>query len=245
MPPNIIFSTLPCSGASALDPIFRALLPGAGYEITPFGPEATPRLSEFYDTREPFYHWTHDPPETFAKYLGQSNFKFIYLHRDLRDVAISAAHDILLNDLMPGHNLRQLLELMFTPAASSILPHVRSAVRWISQPDVQVIKFVDIKSDIRSVLNRCFVNCRVCIQPELLDQTVAVHSFEAVTGRDRGERGPFVRNAYMLRRGISGEYKEHFDEQLATMCHQALGVELIALGYETDANWINAISENH
>lgn len=42
----------------------------------------------------------------------------------------------------------------------------------------------------------------------------------------------------MLRKGISGEYKDLFDERMALLSHQHMGRELITLGYEADAAWV-------
>mgnify|MGYP003340423752 FL=1 len=97
---NIIFCNLQNSGSSAVDPILKEILTKLNYHIA-YGPDQTEKLRcdiKSGKITRPFYHWTHtDLP--FFNFLKNNKYtKFIYLHRDPRDAAISFA-----NYLMSTH----------------------------------------------------------------------------------------------------------------------------------------------
>lgn len=94
--PSVIFSNLQNSGSSAIVPILSEIFSVSGYFLTPYGPEGTDRLKgELSDGKitGPFFHWSHDPVDTFEGMIGDPDYRFIYLRRDPRDAAVSWAHD--------------------------------------------------------------------------------------------------------------------------------------------------------
>ncbi len=79
---------------------------------------------------------------------------------------------------------------------------------------------------------------------ERLDAAIHLGSFEAQTGgeRRRGEEGAtslFMKNGYVTpcRKGVPGDWRNHFSEKVKARCKELIGEELIALGYEKDKNW--------
>ena len=68
--PNIIFSSFARSGASAIDVILKSLLTTIGYYVPPFGVKESPSIcTEIAGVRDPFYHFTHAPPQMFEPLL--------------------------------------------------------------------------------------------------------------------------------------------------------------------------------
>ena len=118
-----------------------------GYYITPYGPEGTSYLLPDLHLgliKTPFYHWTHDPIETFNSLIGSEEFKFIYLHRDPRDAAVSWAHDLMLDDKHKNEFFQKILESVVTHNQPI---HLRAAVKWVNS-DCKIIRFDQIKEDI-------------------------------------------------------------------------------------------------
>ncbi len=238
---SVIFCNLVCSGASAIDPILRDLLGAMGYWIVPFGPEATSRLAEVLNSERPIYHWTHDPLQTFRD-LGlteREDFKFIYLHRDFRDVAVSWMKDGMGQDIFPGKTESQALETVIT---HMLPPKVTMASEWVAYSKDRPgrcleIRFDEIRSDIRAVLERIFRFLDIRPAEEAIQASVERNRFEALTGRRRGEEGPPIRTAYFLRKGISGEWKGYLDADLREKFKQRMGDALIDNGWETDRHW--------
>lgn len=238
---SLIFCNLVCSGASAIDPILRELLGAMDYWIVPFGPEATSRLAEVLDSERPIYHWTHDPLQTFRD-LGlteREDYKFIYLHRDFRDVAVSWMKDGMGKDIFPGKTEIEALETVIT---HMLPPKVTMASEWVAYSKDRPgrcleIRFDEIRSDIRAVLERIFTFLGIRPAEEAIQASVERNCFEALTGRRRGEEGPPIRTAYFLRKGISGEWKGYLDADLGEKFKQHMGDALIDNGWETDRHW--------
>ncbi len=236
--PNVIFCNLQNSGSSAIDPILRDLLRAKGTFVTPYGPEGTSGLRKYVAkglVGKPFYHWTHDPVKTFRGMIGNPSFRFIYLHRDPRDAAVSWAHDLLQNGACEGMTFREILSMVVTHAQP---PHVKAAIEWIKS-DCFVITFRQVREDprgvIRSILDYVDYFDERTGKPlaELqIEEVIDKYSFEKLTGRNRGEEGKMIRTGYMLRKGISGEWKQHFDDELVQKCNKAIGREIVELGYE-------------
>lgn len=234
--PNIIFCNLQNSGSSAVDPVLKELLTSLGYSIPPFGPEATGKLCAEVSSGHiamPFYHWTHDPVETFEEMLGNANYRFIYLHRDPRDAAVSWAHDFQAKRFFGDLGFNEILETVITHVQPEF---VRAAAKWI-QSDCLVITFNQVKDNLAAVVKDILDYCGlISLESSVMDpqihSIVEKFSFESMTGRKRGEEGEMIRSGYMLRKGISGEWKKHFDANLVSICNKLMGVEITAMGYE-------------
>ncbi|NOZ52527.1 MAG: sulfotransferase domain-containing protein [Gammaproteobacteria bacterium] len=239
--PNIIFCNLPNAGSSALDPIFKEMLAQCGYIFTPFGPEASNRLVAFINKQAPFYHWTHDPIETFDDFnvLENPHYRFIYLHRDLRDVAVSVAKDLILRNMRPAGTEQAIIAELLQKYLPSI---ANNAEKWIAfsacQPNQCIcLRYDDVKSDIKCCLKRVFSFLDISICDADLHASIAQHSFEIMTGRTRGVDGPIVRNCYFIRKGISGDWKNYFNDKLRKQFKASLGQYLIDYGWAVDNTW--------
>lgn len=236
--PNVVFCNLQNSGSSAIDPILREIFARSGYFMPPYGPEGTERLRPELARGEvatPFYHWTHDPVETFAGMVGDPAYRFIYLHRDPRDAAVSWAHDFQRSGVCGDMTFSKILEMVVTHNQP---PHVRSAVNWV-KADCMVITFRQVKENTSAVVRAIleFVGYFettdvIPLSDSEIEETVAKYSFEALAGRKRGEYGEISRSSYMLRKGISGEWKKQFSPELVRKCNEIMGREILALGYE-------------
>lgn len=71
------------------------------------------------------------------------------------------------------------------------------------------------------------------ISVDMANQIVHKHSFENVSGRNVGKekRGSF------MRKGIVGDWKNHFSDESKILFDKYAGKELIRLGYEFDNSW--------
>ena len=66
------------------------------------------------------------------------------------------------------------------------------------------------------------------------------HSFEQITGRARGDNGHTLRGQFMYRKGITGDWANHFDGQTARLFQRRFGRYLRAWGHELTDQWAEA-----
>ena len=239
--PNIIFCNLQNSGSSAIDPVLRELLASLSYRIVPFGPDETKRLKEYFDHKEPLYHWTHDPIRTFRELgvLERLDYRYVYLHRDLRDVAVSFTKDYLFRGIFTDISLNKAI----IKVVEEHLPGLVEAARdWLEfarrRPDLCMeIRFDEIKCDMATLIERILDFLGLSIDADFLRQLVDKHSFENVTGRKRGEEGDTVRTKYFYRKGISGEWRKHFGLITKEKFDEHFSKFLVDYGWEKRYDW--------
>jgi hypothetical protein len=183
--------------------------------------------------------------------------RHVIVWRDGRDVAVSWFYHMVV-----GHNLtsartlamvRGELGIAGTPTAQE---HFKPALAhflkrpayprftWASfvdrwQPDTSAIhvRYEDVLKNPAGELQRLI---RACGGPDLADEViagiVAQHSFRAQSGRKPGEESA----GNYLRKGIAGDWKNHFDQDCCDMFEAAAGRQLRALGYEGGSEWATA-----
>ncbi len=77
------------------------------------------------------------------------------------------------------------------------------------------------------------------VNAERLAATVHKFSFEQQTGRKRGaeDRTSFIR------KGIAGDWRNHFNREAGRVFDERFGETLVRLGYETDRDWWQSLPE--
>jgi hypothetical protein len=109
--------------------------------------------------------------------------------------------------------------------------HIRA---WWDQPNVGHVSYENLLVDGVNELSQAIekaqgkpVDCR------LVELAVERHAFKTETGRAAGEehRGSF------LRKGIAGDWVEHFSREAGEVFDQFAGQDLVDFGYESDRTW--------
>jgi hypothetical protein len=238
--PHLFFYNLTNSGASALDPILRQLLHEDYFYETLGTPVDTDWLQPFLDGPVPFYHWTHSGPRMLEKWLHRDDVKFVCLYRDPRDVLVSHARD---PQNLAGWSSLTTAEVISRLSEGEFPDFFADVTSWLEMDPSRLfrLRFEDMKRDIpgavRSILN--FMGLPV--NEERLQFLCEAHSFQRQTGRDRGQEGPTVRTAYMVRKGIAGDWRNHFDADAAERFRRRCGRYLIEWGYEKDHEWVEEL----
>ena len=232
--PNLLFCNLFYSGASAIVPILEHTLPDLGVNVTDYGPEGTDTLIGD-PPKEPYFHWTHHPPEFFESLFQEEKIRVVFLHRDPRDVAVSYCADHILNGSLPPEREQELLRRM--PLMSQA-ENFRAACRWVElakDRSIKVVSFDELKEDTVAVILDVMAFYGVEVDGELRRYIQAIYdtkySYEAMTGRRRGEDGETVRARYMARKGVSGEWREKFDNETKAIWLHHLADQIEFLGY--------------
>ncbi len=180
----------------------------------------------------------------------------IYLYRDPRDAGVSAM--LYIKNVLKHHCLHDLFNeiseseaLLFMLCGGVInvedkngkKTHVvhdgmkyfcEMAYPWIDNPLIAKIRYEDLTVDPVNTIISSFNNVDVFISEEDVATVEKKLNFSTVAeGRAKGVED----KKSHFRKGIIGDYKNHFIDIHYSMCKYRLGDDLIKLGYEQDYNW--------
>jgi hypothetical protein len=180
--------------------------------------------------------------EQFESVPTPANARRFVVIRDLRDTLVSAyfslklSHDPLfpemsecramLNALTPEIALLRMIRGWCRPVAAI----QRS---WLGGPD-ELLKYEELLVRDTEVFERVLLgHCHLPVTRERLRAVVAANRFEARAGRKPGDEDP----ASHERKGIAGDWRNHFTDRVAKLFKERYGDLLVATGYEKDDRW--------
>lgn len=164
-----------------------------------------------------------------------------FVMRDLRDTLISfyfsfkVSHPLLTDEHI---KLRHTLESMNEEDGMLYLldlkiDNIANIQRsWLDR-GVLIVKYEDLIKNEYNEFERIFDYCKIKTERSRLHEVVSSNSFEKATGRKPGTENI---NAH-LRKGIAGDWQNHFTEHLKKEFKLRYSDTLIRTGYETDSNW--------
>lgn len=226
---SIVLATLHHSGTSAIRPILERIASDCGYSMPKWNRDER-FLADLQQIKPPLFYYTHQGPSAFMPLINNPQFVFVHLHRDPRDVLVSYVMDDMFVHKIPAQHVRGMLLAYLN---IDFIRHVSDAVQWKSlMPDVMSITFDQIKSDLPDVCKQIFARAELDVDTQRLDAIIHEFSYEAVTGRQRGESGLQLRNDVgMWRSGTSGEWKRYFDSEIIRKFNATAGTQTQLLGY--------------
>ncbi|MCK5023906.1 MAG: sulfotransferase domain-containing protein [Candidatus Aenigmarchaeota archaeon] len=112
---------------------------------------------------------------------------------------------------------------------------------WSEKPNVVCAKYEDLLTNGSDTLQTiCNFISDKPIDKKRIDTAINLYSFKNMTKRNAGEED---RNSF-LRKGISGDWKNHFNKESADIFNHYAGDILINQGYESNNNWIKAFKKD-
>jgi hypothetical protein len=131
-------------------------------------------------------------------------------------------------------NLPSFIEYVFLHEGRYRLKWNQFIRSWSGQ-DAAFIKYENLLlnpvDELSSALEKV-CNCEP--DRQRLKGIVERYSFKSQTGRDPGEEG----KESFLRKGIAGDWKNHFTKNAREVFDNFAGSELVSLGYEKDRQWV-------
>jgi lipopolysaccharide transport system ATP-binding protein len=104
---------------------------------------------------------------------------------------------------------------------------------WRNTPDILLVKYEDLVADEHATFEQIIDHCHLEVDRTRLHEIVRYNSFEVMTGRKRGQEDV---NSHQ-RKGIVGDWRNHFSESVKEEFKRQFGDVLIKTGYERDLNW--------
>jgi lipopolysaccharide transport system ATP-binding protein len=163
--------------------------------------------------------------------------------RDIRDTLVSAYFSVKVSHEIQTEQMRHSrAELNSTSKEQGLLflldtwlPQVVSVQwSWLAAGE-KLIKYEDLLRDDEGILERVLLrDCRLPVTREQLREAVRANRFEARTGG----RKPGTEDIHSHeRKGIAGDWKNHFTDKVAHAIKARHGSLLVATGYERGFNW--------
>lgn len=189
-------------------------------------------------------------------YVANAN-DTIVMWRDGRDVIVSHYYYHLFHrrTTMPGwaeqqqerlgiedahniqHNLPRYIEYCFTDGPPYNMTWSSFVETWKNRTDHVETSYEAMREnparEMKKILEYLSVHS---IDETKLDSCIAKFSFENVAGRKPGEEDAYN----FVRKGIVGDWKNHFTREAREVFDHYAGQSLIDLGYETDHSWVDS-----
>ena len=213
-------------------------------------------FSDYFGLPFPRNSFPSIKPQIFhGHYLYHSNMKnIICVFRDGRDVMVSFYyHSLFLQENVQNwadytftqkrlgivdpeniaDNLPKFIEYKFTKREIPKFYWTDFVNEW-NDKDIPIIKYEELRANPSKVIFNVIRKISD-IPPdcEKISKVIDKYSFSKLSGRKPGDENV---NSF-LRRGISGEWKEKFNDDAREIFNYYAGDALIALGYEKDKSW--------
>jgi lipopolysaccharide transport system ATP-binding protein len=167
--------------------------------------------------------------------------RFIVI-RDLRDTLVSLYFSLKVSHHLMNERMEQCrTHLQVVSADQAMTSLMRSFCNriaqlqrsWLGGPD-EIFKYEDFLTRDNELFERILLDhCGLAISRQELRAAVAANRFEARAGRKRGEEDQSAHE----RKGIAGDWRNYFTDNLAKEFKERYGEHLIATGYEKDDRW--------
>lgn len=104
---------------------------------------------------------------------------------------------------------------------------------WLASSDALVLRYESMLEDEQGAFEKIFRHCELDLDAEQRQEIVERNSFERRTGRKRGEENVSAHH----RKGVAGDWRNHFTRRVAEEFKERLGPVLIEAGYEQSMDW--------
>lgn len=170
----------------------------------------------------------------------------VYVYRDGRDVMVSYYFHVLRGPTS-GPNKRpafltgdsrvdlpRFIETEFAHPRSSRLAWSEHVSQWLAQPDVPRVSYENLVTDGHRALASVLAGLgRDDIDASTVDEALHRQSFQRLAKRSAGEED----ESSFLRKGIVGDWRNHFTRASGQVFAERAGGTLRELGYEQDERW--------
>ena len=169
--------------------------------------------------------------------------RFIVI-RDLRDTLVSAYFSFKLSHpIIPGFSIKMRKILQTVDAEDGLIYLMDDFLQkcaaiqlsWLEGENELLVRYEDLLTNDQALLESALIDhCGLPVTREKLRKAVLAARFEKLTGgRTRGHEDLTAHE----RKGVSGDWRNHFTEKVKRAFKARYGGLLVASGYEADLSW--------
>lgn len=176
--------------------------------------------------------------------------KIIQLVRDGRDVLTSGAYDWILKDAVGTARHQFVVEKKLATLDRFFDDAVieKWAENWKetllpfdSRPADVRVTYEAMKQDLAATLEGVFLAVGADVDGSVAEKADQATRFEKITGREAGDAQSPTAKA---RKGVAGDWKQHFTIRDGRIFHRIAGQQLLQYGYESDPYWFKTLPES-
>jgi len=172
-------------------------------------------------------------------------FKTFVIIRDLRDILVSHYYSLLIGHKVISQRIKtdrdKLSEMnkddgLLFLLENRLLLHAQIQTSWLAarqRNEGLFLRYEELIEDEYSTFEKIIEYCQIDVKKQKLHEIIKYNSFGTATGRKRGEEN--VKEH--LRKGIAGDWKNHFSSALKKEFKKRYGQVLINTGYEKNLEW--------
>ena len=181
----------------------------------------------------------HGSPHN-TRLLREAGLPYVALYRDLRDVAVSHYFYVRRTPWHPEYARYTPLSVEegLMTFAETLLPDFVAWVRsWHENGDRErrlIIRYEDLVADTERVFGSVAAHFGLDHAPETIRAVVEAHRFDRMSG---GRRQGIQDAGSFFRKGVAGDWRNHFTEPVKAAFKERGGDFWVAFGYERDEDW--------
>jgi len=162
--------------------------------------------------------------------------------RDLRDTLVSQYFSVRYSHQIMHPVMQKLRDTLSSRETADGLIHlmeerlhISAEIQrsWINDGNGLLIRYEELIQDQFSSFKKIFSYCGLNESIVNTDAAISAHLFENISGRKPGEENISSHH----RKGISGDWKNYFDDRVTAAFKEHFGQLLIQTGYETGLDW--------
>ncbi|MBC8309472.1 MAG: sulfotransferase domain-containing protein [Phycisphaerales bacterium] len=181
-----------------------------------------------------------------VRVLEEAGINYVILHRDLRDVAVSYHFYVHNTPWHPEHkrhrnkSVQEGLAVFCERMLPAYIDWVKSWKKNANPEHSVQLRYEDMLVDPIAGMTKVATLFQLDNSLETITRIVDAHSFKKMSGgRKRGEGS----NSAFARKGVAGDWRNHFTTELKKRYATLLADFLIESEYETDDSWVTEEGE--
>lgn len=172
--------------------------------------------------------------------LKETGVPYLIMYRDLRDVAVSHYFYVRRTPWHPEHtdykglSIEEGLRHFGTTLLPEFVDWIRSWHTHRAPDNSLMVRYEGLLADTTATFREVAELFELPSDPETVEAIVDAHRFENLSGgRTRGKD----EEESFFRKGVSGDWKNHFTPTLKKLFKEEAGQALIDFGYEEGLDW--------
>jgi hypothetical protein len=183
---------------------------------------------------------------TYLRIEKPPSYKTFYITRDPRDIVVSWYYSMKfshtpLSELAEGreklNNMSEAEGFIYSIDAISKIGIFKALRSWIDvekdDPRIRLFRYEDLVEDEFETFRAIFQHCDIDMPERVCNSLIKDHSFERKANRKKGNEDVHSH----MRKGISGDWKNHFSPEMVETFKKETGDLVVRMGYEKDEDW--------